>query len=323
MDARATAVEDGRYRIGAVERLTGLPANTLRTWERRYSVVEPVRSDGGTRLYSDWDVARLQVMVALCRVGETIGTIASLSLEDLRERLEQHAAPAASAGATSDRRARVALLHDTLGEQIRASGDSSFVVTHEAVELEAFLQRVRPPVDVVVLALPLLGDWPAGAVQRCLQVTGASMAMVHVDFAPRATLQVLGDAGARLWVGPIRVTSLAGALRDHVLTEQIVARSSPRTPRPAVFEGSADTRRFSDADLARYRELTLGPACECPNHLALLITQLVAFERYSRDCESRDPADADLHASLAAGAGNARGVLEGLLVRVLHADGLL
>ena len=38
------------YTIGRVAALTGVPVATLRAWERRYGVVEPVRTDSGYRL---------------------------------------------------------------------------------------------------------------------------------------------------------------------------------------------------------------------------------------------------------------------------------
>ena len=38
--------------MGAVVRMLGIPAATLRTWEERYDVVVPQRSAGGHRLYS-------------------------------------------------------------------------------------------------------------------------------------------------------------------------------------------------------------------------------------------------------------------------------
>ena len=46
----------GKYRIGAVTKLTGLSADVVRVWERRYGAVRPVRSEAGTRLYSDADI---------------------------------------------------------------------------------------------------------------------------------------------------------------------------------------------------------------------------------------------------------------------------
>jgi len=43
---------DGIYSIGAVARMLGVPAQTLRAWEDRYQQIVPARSDGGQRLYS-------------------------------------------------------------------------------------------------------------------------------------------------------------------------------------------------------------------------------------------------------------------------------
>ena len=46
-----------RYRVAAVERMTRIPASTLRSWERRYGWPRPSRGASGQRLYSDQDVA--------------------------------------------------------------------------------------------------------------------------------------------------------------------------------------------------------------------------------------------------------------------------
>ena len=46
------------YPIRAVAKLTGIPIETLRAWERRYDAVTPDRTARG-RLYSDVEVRRL------------------------------------------------------------------------------------------------------------------------------------------------------------------------------------------------------------------------------------------------------------------------
>jgi DNA-binding transcriptional MerR regulator len=50
---------DGIYGIGAVARMLGVPAQTLRAWEDRYQQIVPVRSAGGQRLYSRDQVDQL------------------------------------------------------------------------------------------------------------------------------------------------------------------------------------------------------------------------------------------------------------------------
>jgi MerR family transcriptional regulator, light-induced transcriptional regulator len=51
-----------RYRVTAVERMTRIPASTLRSWERRYGLPRPSRAGSGQRLYSDQDVAVIRFL---------------------------------------------------------------------------------------------------------------------------------------------------------------------------------------------------------------------------------------------------------------------
>jgi MerR family transcriptional regulator, light-induced transcriptional regulator len=59
-------------RIGEVARRTGLTPEVLRVWERRYGVLQPARTSGGFRLYSQDDVARVLRMRELLDQG--VGT---------------------------------------------------------------------------------------------------------------------------------------------------------------------------------------------------------------------------------------------------------
>jgi DNA-binding transcriptional MerR regulator len=56
-------------RIGAVAERTGLRPGTIRAWQRRYAVLEPGRTDGGHRLYSEQDVEILSAVHQLERAG--------------------------------------------------------------------------------------------------------------------------------------------------------------------------------------------------------------------------------------------------------------
>ncbi|SDC20193.1 B12 binding domain-containing protein [Pelagirhabdus alkalitolerans] len=51
------------YGIQKVAQLTDLSPITLRAWEQRYGVIVPERTDGGTRIYSDQDLADLQFVI--------------------------------------------------------------------------------------------------------------------------------------------------------------------------------------------------------------------------------------------------------------------
>lgn len=56
-------------RIGELARRSGVSTATLRAWERRYAVIEPVRGESGYRLYSAADERRLHDMVELIEAG--------------------------------------------------------------------------------------------------------------------------------------------------------------------------------------------------------------------------------------------------------------
>lgn len=59
-----------KYSIRAAARLTGLPAFTLRAWEKRYGMPRPARSRARYRFYSDADLAEIRWMAA--RVADGI-----------------------------------------------------------------------------------------------------------------------------------------------------------------------------------------------------------------------------------------------------------
>ncbi|HEX6536483.1 MAG TPA: MerR family transcriptional regulator [Gemmatimonadaceae bacterium] len=82
--------------IQVVTRRTGLSADVIRAWERRYAVITPARSDTGRRLYSDADVQRLRLLAEATRTGRTIGQIAALPASALATLVEAgHAVPGA------------------------------------------------------------------------------------------------------------------------------------------------------------------------------------------------------------------------------------
>jgi DNA-binding transcriptional MerR regulator len=68
-------------RIGELARRTGLSPHVLRAWERRYAVLQPVRSGGNYRLYGPPDEARVRAMAAHMAAGVPAAEAARLVLE--------------------------------------------------------------------------------------------------------------------------------------------------------------------------------------------------------------------------------------------------
>ncbi len=86
----------------AAER-TGLTPHVIRAWERRYRAVEPERSSGQQRLYSEVQIERLAMLYQAVQLGHSIGKIASLPPERLRQLVaETPRQPAARSGVTPE-----------------------------------------------------------------------------------------------------------------------------------------------------------------------------------------------------------------------------
>ena len=68
----------GGLNIAALAQRTGVPPDTLRKWEQRYSILQPDRTAGGQRRYSERDVARVEWLRERIEQGYRIGEAARL-----------------------------------------------------------------------------------------------------------------------------------------------------------------------------------------------------------------------------------------------------
>ena len=75
---------NGLYPMRVVSRLTGLTADTIRVWERRYGAVDPGRTEGNKRRYSGSHVRRLVLLRRATELGHSIGQVATLRDDDLK-----------------------------------------------------------------------------------------------------------------------------------------------------------------------------------------------------------------------------------------------
>lgn len=85
--SRQTRIHES-YPLRTVARLTGLSADLIRAWEKRYGVVSPKRGPRGARLYTAEDVALLRLLGGLVGSGRTIGDVARLSRRELQAMVE-------------------------------------------------------------------------------------------------------------------------------------------------------------------------------------------------------------------------------------------
>ena len=81
-------MSETKHPIQIVSRRTGLSADVIRAWERRYKAVKPSRSSNGRRLYSDNDVKKLMLLQRIISGGRRIGDIAKLNVKNLEDLVE-------------------------------------------------------------------------------------------------------------------------------------------------------------------------------------------------------------------------------------------
>jgi MerR family transcriptional regulator, light-induced transcriptional regulator len=139
-----------RHPMRVVTRRTGLSADLLRAWERRYEVVAPARSAGGRRLYSDADIERLRLLYRATLAGRSIGQVAELPTSALAELVRQDVAADAESGLrwpAPPARARGAppAASDFLDDAFRA------VERLDATALDAVLRRATVTLPVTAL----------------------------------------------------------------------------------------------------------------------------------------------------------------------------
>jgi len=292
-------------RSGTAARLAGLSPSTLRIWEHRYGVVAPPKAASGQRTYSMKDIERLRLIKRLTMEGHAIGAVARLGNDALVALSSGNKVPSASvlrvlvvghsAARKLEGRLRPAPVHvfDDLAHverEVARAGAADVLVIHVASLHASMTERI----------LDLRSNLPSAHV------------IVVYSFGAQAIAEALGAAGVTVRREPVTGRELAGlivASRPSVETVASVVASSPR--------------RYSDAELVTLAEMPSVVACECPRHLAEIVTLLVGFELYSTDCAARNPNDAALHRHLHDVTSSARTMLEQALARLVIEEGLV
>jgi MerR family transcriptional regulator, light-induced transcriptional regulator len=170
------------HSIKTVARRTGLSAYVIRSWEKRYRVVEPTRTGTNRRLYSEDQIRRLSLLREATQAGHSIGNVARLPLSELEtlsgRRAERSLTPPAEpARATSD----AAVIQECLAavKELDFRGLES-ALNRAATRLgsQGVLQRVLGPL--------------AEAIGDCWR--GGALTAAHEHFATVVIRMFLGQA---------------------------------------------------------------------------------------------------------------------------------
>lgn len=88
--------------IGALSRATGVPADTLRTWERRYGFPVPERTASGHRRYSLLTLDRLRLVTQALQLGHRPAALLTADVFALQQLLAAGSADAPSQAQSDD-----------------------------------------------------------------------------------------------------------------------------------------------------------------------------------------------------------------------------
>lgn len=298
--------------IGAVTRLTGLSSHTLRKWESRYRVVEPLRTDTSRRLYTQVDVQRLSLLKKLVDQGHQISRLAVMADSDLERLLGEALQPALRQTAQCD---RAVVVGEALTEILRDAlvGRPAVLIPESAgnwlLNEPARLSEGR---TVLVVEIPTTPDAIATRLIEFRRQYFDRVVAIY-GFATQKTIRRLLDGGIVCLKAPVDVEevirNLQLPLNQISAMELLAGRGIPE-------------HRFSASTLGRLSALSPKLQCECPNHIAQLLMDISAFEQYSLECEDTEPAERALHARLRIIAATARSLFEDAMLAVAKNEGI-
>ncbi len=308
------------FKIGAASRITGIPVDTLRIWERRYSVVSPRRSKGADRLYSSQDIKRLILIKQLTDEGHAIGSIANLSNDKLQEQLDLVKSSPALQVPEQVKLLKAAIMGDTLVHLIKKEyedKDIEFVCMEQYVsELEKFLKSQA--VDILVLEYPSIQNNTTTEIRKLARLAKAKHTFIVYGFSSSSLISAFNPDTFTFTQAPVPLESLLATIRKTMGIEKLESKDYLRR----YLDMPVPERMFTNKGLAHASLISTTIKCECPKHLSNLIQQLLQFEIYSAECKVRNKEDAALHAGLKSMAGHARALMEMGLKNVLDEEGI-
>ncbi len=212
---------DGVYSIGAVVKMLGIPAKTLRGWEERYGSIVPARSAGGQRLYSRDQVDQLRFVLEQLDGGMQPADAHRLLEERMRLPLEPR--PPSDDDVTiliAERDPFSAELSEYL---LRTEGFAPRVVLDATAARELLAEGIA---SLAVIDLLISGG---AGVELCrLAQEGASIPVVAMSAIDSRDLALEAGADAFL-VKPLDRLQFLSTIRDLLGTSAFLRRSASVT----------------------------------------------------------------------------------------------
>jgi MerR family transcriptional regulator, light-induced transcriptional regulator len=328
------------FRIGAISKLTHIPVSTLRIWEARYQAFTPVKSSGNQRLYVENDVTKALLLKTLLEAGHSISSVAHLSCEALRQ-LNLRTKPAVSFGSELQASARelldikpVSIAVVGLGLAARIESKkmtlsfrrTAITISHVFDDLTSGLSLpVEPGSQILLVRVNSIRPSTRLEIDSLAKALGSLKTIVIFNYAPQAIVDAMKLTGILVRRDPISDSDLADLISSGLLID---SKASMQDMDADLSESNSSSssmippRKYSVETLDRVASISTDVLCECPRHVAELLTQLGNFEEYSQECLNSSDKDAHLHATLAAISGSARALFERALEMIAAHEGI-
>ena len=309
------------FKTGIVAHIVGMPANTLRVWERRYGLQCSQIDGQGHRLYSADDVQRIAALRQLTLQGHAIGLVARQTPDALRDLLstqdqvrEVAQAMAQPVGPVRQLLVVGAALATRISRaaprrQLRVAATLNALPETLAALRAASAPGVASP-DALLLHLPSLHVQQVEEIAAAASALALPPVLVVYGYSNSQALRRCAELGIQPWRDTHNDRGLVGWILDSL-------GASRAAPAAAIAPARADSKvappaapQYDAATLADWATRKTEVACECPAHVAELLLRLQQFEAYSADCEHRNDQDRQLHEQLHHLAGTARMLLE-------------
>jgi DNA-binding transcriptional MerR regulator len=313
------------HKIGAVASLSGVPTPTLRIWEIRYGTFTPHKTLGNHRLYTDDDVLKATLLKRLTEQGHGISNIAKLPSRALNKLLQQQQASNQfkARAMNEDQSVSLAVVGLTLAGRIE-SKKFTHSFNNQAIRVndifndlqDALGAKFEKSPEILLVKVNSLHAGVQVGIHKLAQSCRALQTIVLYNFGQEKIIESLKLTGVLVKREPIADSELADLINSVLLvdTKQAANNLKAGTVIPQ--------RKYSDNTLLKVSGISTNVLCECPRHVAEIISLLVSFEQYSHDCLNKSSEDAHLHAYLSSVSGSARALFESALEVIAQHEGI-
>jgi hypothetical protein len=304
------------YSIGTVSRLTGIKADTLRIWERRYGLGASKKSAGGRREYCQSDLEHLQIVAALRSQGTRIGDICNLDRKTLELMFRSSQSP--STGALPKLRPRVLFVGEVLADWLDLhpgclANVSAFICRTSAEAFLAAPENGQPKFDAVFAQCNVVDHSTIMQLETLRQVTNASQLVACHNGATSAWSNELKRVDVALLTLPPNPGQLGIEINRAIID---LARNLGDTNAGEL--ANAKPRQFSDRQLQQAWSIETSKASINTTQLSKLIQELSVFETLSSECPVDNWQDSAVNSCVYAYTNQARWLMEKAMQAVLE-----